>query len=149
MPTTMRRGHAFAIEGMGLFAAWTIILLLTWQRSAEWKNNTDIHTIVEKENELINLTNTLIQHHHINAWNGCAEFLSEKRRETPYILNEECLNQLKSGTNSTIQFIRIQTPTSEWIVYGQEEKSKTCIIIRRPFLLNGKIPSILEAGSCE
>ncbi|MEK6970288.1 MAG: hypothetical protein AABW68_01180 [archaeon] len=147
----MRRGHVFTLEAMGIFAAWMILLLLTWQESAHaMKTHAQEEDAEERERIAIELLDDLIQHHDLEPWKGCAAFSTEKRRELPYIVESPCLESLnKYPLPPGVTQLTLRTPggVSEWTGEGGEWSA--CTIIRRPILLDGIIPAVVEASACD
>ena len=146
----MRRGYIFTLEAMGVFVAWMILLFFTWQHAGHTMNTiTEQQEIHERERLALETLDTLIQHHSFNPWEGCAMFSGEKKRETPYRLEKKCLEKLKTQPlPEGIAQLTLHTPTGLQLLAGNETQGE-CVIIRRPFLLDGTIPSALEVSVCE
>jgi hypothetical protein len=109
----------------------------------------DEQIIHQRERIALEALDALIQHHSTNPWKGCAVFSTEKKREIPYHVEKKCLEQLHTHPKPRgITQLRLHTPTESHVVAGEEEEGP-CITIRRPFLLDGHIPSVLEASACE
>lgn len=146
----MRRGYIFTLESMGLFAAWMMLLLFAWQYAGQTMNHaTDEQKIRERERTALETTDALLQHHSIQPWKGCAKFSEEKRRETPYLVEKKCLEKLKNNPPPEgVTRLVLYTPFGSQELAGGETPGE-CIILRRPFLLEGMTPSALEVSVCE
>lgn len=146
----MRRGYIFTLEAMGIFAAWMILLLFTWQYAGQTMNTiAEEQKMHAKERIALETLDALLQHHSIQPWKGCAMFSEEKKREIPYAVEKKCLEKLNTQPiPEGITQLTLHTPNGIQPLAGSE-KGEGCIIIRRPFLLEGKTPSTLEVSACE
>jgi hypothetical protein len=147
----MRKGHVFALEGMGIFFAWMILLLFTWSYSANVMNeNTQRMQVDARERMANEVLDSLIQKHSIIPWKGCAMFSLEKKRELPYIVEGKCIEGLSTTPMlEGVARLVLHTPTGKEIIVENPLASGNCTSLQRPILLDGIVPAALEVSVCE